>query len=56
MVGPHTKNGHFKDSKKKMRMETNGEPTTGNTETEMVGKCVMTKGAESEKLEGISNG
>jgi hypothetical protein len=26
MVGPHTKNGHFKDSKKKMRMETNGEP------------------------------
>jgi hypothetical protein len=37
MVGQHTRNGHFKDSKKNIRMEINGEPTTGKTETEMVG-------------------
>jgi hypothetical protein len=40
MVGPHTKNGHFKDSKKNIRMETSGESTTGKTEIEMVGRCV----------------
>jgi hypothetical protein len=32
-----SKNGHFKDSKKNIRMETNGEPTTGKTETGIVG-------------------
>jgi hypothetical protein len=37
MVGPHTKNGHFKDSKKDIRMETNRESITGKTEIEMVG-------------------
>jgi hypothetical protein len=38
-------------------METNGKPTTEKTESEMVGWCVWRpKGAESEKLEGISNG
>jgi hypothetical protein len=31
------KNGHFKDSKKNIRMESNGELTTGKTEIEMVG-------------------
>jgi hypothetical protein len=40
MVGPHTKNGYFKKSKKNIRMETNGKPTTGKTEIEMVGRCV----------------
>jgi hypothetical protein len=40
MIGPHTKNGHFKDSKKNIRMETSGEPTIGKTETEMAGQCV----------------
>jgi hypothetical protein len=57
MIGSRTKKGHFKDSKKNIRMETNGEPTTGKTETEVVGWCVWQhKGAESEKMEGISNG
>jgi hypothetical protein len=28
-VGPHTKNGHFKDSKKNIRMETNGSRSLG---------------------------
>jgi hypothetical protein len=38
-------------------MESNGELTTGKTEIEMVGWCVWRrKGAESEKLEEISNG
>jgi hypothetical protein len=36
MVGPHTKNGNFKDSKKNIRMETNWEPNTGKTKIEMV--------------------
>jgi hypothetical protein len=36
MVGPRTENGHFKDSKKDVRMETNGEPITGKTENKMV--------------------
>jgi hypothetical protein len=36
MVGPHTENGHFKGSKKNVRMENNGEPITGKTETKMV--------------------
>jgi hypothetical protein len=40
MVGPHTKNGHFKDSKKDITMETNREAITGKTEIEMVGRCV----------------
>jgi hypothetical protein len=40
MVAPRTKNGHFKDSKKNIRMETNGEPMTGKTKIEMVGWCV----------------
>jgi hypothetical protein len=29
MVGPYTKNVHFKESKMNIRMETSGEPTTG---------------------------
>jgi hypothetical protein len=37
MVGLHTKNEHLKYNKKNIRMETNGELTTGKTETEMVG-------------------
>jgi hypothetical protein len=36
MVGPRTKNGHFKGRKKNIRMETNGEVTTGMTD-EVVG-------------------
>jgi hypothetical protein len=35
MAVPHTKKGHFKDSKKKIRLETNGESTTVKTEMEM---------------------
>jgi ribose 1,5-bisphosphokinase PhnN len=57
MVGPHTKNGHFKDSQKDILMETNRKAITGKTEIEMVGRCVWRpEGAESEKLEGISKG
>jgi hypothetical protein len=42
---------------KNIWMQNYGKPTTGKTETEMVGRCVWRpKGAESEKLEGISNG
>jgi hypothetical protein len=53
----HTKNGHFKDSKKNIRMETKGDQATGKTEIEMVWRCVWwPKGAESEKLDIISNG
>jgi hypothetical protein len=37
MVGPRTKNGYFKDSKKNIRLLSNVEPTTGKTKTEMVG-------------------
>jgi hypothetical protein len=37
MFGPRTKDGHLKDSKKNIRMETNGELTTEKTENEMVG-------------------
>jgi hypothetical protein len=37
MVVPHTKNGHIKDNKKKIRLETNGESTTVKTEMEMFG-------------------
>jgi ribose 1,5-bisphosphokinase PhnN len=56
-VGPHAKNGHFKDSQKDVWMESKREATTGKTEIEMVGRCVWRpKGAKSEKLEGISNG
>jgi hypothetical protein len=39
MIGQHTKNGQFKDSKKNIIMETNGEPTTGMTKTEMDDVC-----------------
>jgi hypothetical protein len=56
MVVPHTKNGHFKDSKNNIRMETNGEATTGKTETDGWTMCVWwPEGTESEKLEGISS-
>jgi hypothetical protein len=38
-------------------MKTNSKAITGKTEIEMVGRCVgQPKGAESEKLEEISNG
>jgi hypothetical protein len=37
MVGQRTNNGRFKGSKKIIRVETNGEPTTGKNKTEMVG-------------------
>jgi hypothetical protein len=40
MVGARTKNGHFKDIKNDIIMETNGEKTTGKTKIEMVGRCV----------------
>jgi hypothetical protein len=57
VVEPHTKNGHFKDSKKKIRMENNMEPATEKTKTEMVERYVWwSEGAESEKLKGISYG
>jgi hypothetical protein len=45
------------DCKNNIRMETNGEPTTGKTKIEMARRCVWRpEGAESEKVEGISNG
>jgi hypothetical protein len=40
MVVPHTKNGHFKDSQKDIRMKTNRKAITGKTEIEMIGRCV----------------
>jgi hypothetical protein len=40
-----------------IRIETSGELTTGKTKIEFVGRCLWWhKGAESEKLEEISNG
>jgi hypothetical protein len=38
MAGPHTKNGHLKDNRKNIRMETNVELTTiRKTKTGMAG-------------------
>jgi hypothetical protein len=42
-VGPHTKNGHFKDSKKNIRMETNGSRSLGRPRLRWLDDvCVMT--------------
>ena len=40
MVMPHTKNGHLKDGKNNIRIETNGELTDRKTKNKMGKLCV----------------